>query len=276
MSNYSSIIEAAEKFLREKKAFGPSNSQSSKAVISHVREATDIGVTDGTILNYVSNAANNDDESNIISGGSHGGYWVDISHDQEPTLAEPEIENQTIESKKGAPVTVSEMVLYPLVELWLAKKGYTSKDLSRLKSGGKWGNPDIIGVGRWEVFGEVELEFASCEVKISESNWEQVIFEAISHKRFSNRSWFCFRTNGKEILPAKMEYYAERYRVGIVSIAITDDELLKLKDKLLDPIDLIDKVVEVIPALYDQVPLREKAELVQRTQVTLNASFEPG
>jgi hypothetical protein len=49
--------------------------------------------------------------------------------------------------------------------------------MSNLKGGGRWGNPDIIGVSRTELMGVVEVDLASCEVKMQDRDSEQVIFE---------------------------------------------------------------------------------------------------
>jgi hypothetical protein len=160
------------------------------------------------------------------------------------------------------------------MELWLGKKSYTAKALPNLKSGGIWGNPDIIGADRVELHGAVEIDLASCEVKLNEDNWEQVIFEAISHKRFANRSWFCYRVAKDETpMPKNMEYYAERYRVGIVQTILTDDELVALNKQTKTPLDYIERVVERVPALYDTVPLREKRDLIDRTGITVTLTF---
>jgi hypothetical protein len=163
------------------------------------------------------------------------------------------------------------------MELWLQKKGgYIAKDVANLKAGGRWGNPDIIGVNLVQLMGAFEVDVVSCEVKIADSNWEQMIFEAISHKRFSNRSWFCYRVDAKNApLPKGIEYYAERYRVGVVQICLTDAELIELKNKSKQPVDYIDdRVIERIQALYDPVPLREKRDVIQRTGITIALTFE--
>lgn len=275
-STYDTIVKAAETYLSETSSTGPESSKSNKAIISAIREKIRSGeltvdATDGTMLSYLSNAANNDPESAIISGGPRGGYWYDTSAKQ--AADQKPIDEERIKPEKGAAVTVLEKDLYPLMELWLQQKGYRSKDMSSLKSGGRWGNPDIIGAERVELFGAVEVDLASCEVKLAEANWEQVIFEAISHKRFANRSWFCYRVGGDQALPKGMAYYAERYRVGVVQIILSDEELLDLKAAKRTPLDFIENVVEKVPALYDYVPLREQREVIERTGITLTVTF---
>jgi len=274
---YRIIVTAAEDFLKESGSFGQSNCKNYREVVSAVRSKIRDGVlnieaTDGTILSYISSAANNDENSGIVSGGSGGGYWYESPKNTSAVDSEPDQEE--VSQAKGKSVTVYEKDLYPLLELWLEGKGYTSKDIANLKKGGRWGNPDIIGIDRIELFGAVEVEVASCEVKLAADNWEQVIFEAISHKRFANRSWFCYRTSQEGApLPKGMEYYAERYRVGVVQIILENDELLKLKGESKLPSDYLGRVVERVPAPYDYVPLREKRDLVDRTGISMSFKF---
>lgn len=273
---YKSIIEAAEAFLKETNSTDPGASKSNRQIVNAIRARNlDIDVTDGTILNYLSHAANNNiyAGTRIVSGGPRAGYWYEAEALPE-TTAKP-VDQQTITVEKGEePITVVEKDLYPLMELWLEQKGYTAKDLSNLKGGGRWGNPDIIGADRVEIFGAVQIELASCEIKLNDGNWETMIFEAISHKRFSNRSWFCYRVQDESRpIPKDMEYYAERYRVGIVHIILSDAELIELKKDQKKPLDYFERVVEKVPALYDFVPLREQKELIERAKISLSLSF---
>lgn len=276
-STYDTIVRAVEEYLNGKKCNGPEKIQHSSDIIKHIRkkiEANELSVdaTDGTILSYISTAANSDANSGIKSGGPHRGYWYEPLPPEGETCDIPE--KEVVKLEKGQEIDVREKDLYPLVELWLQQKGYKSKDMSTLKSGGKWGNPDIIGADRVELFGAVDIDLASCEVKLSADNWQQFIFEAISHKRFSNRSWFCYRvSNDGEAMPKGMMYYAERYRVGIVQLVLSDNELGSLKAEKVKPLDLIENVVECVPALYDTVPLREQRDLVDRSGITLNVTF---
>lgn len=274
---YNSIIAASQDFLRCTGALGPDNSKSNKEILSALKDKIKGGtlaldVTDGTMLAYLSWAANNDAGSTIVSGGPHGGYWLDPS--ARAPMEEKETDEQEVRKPEGGEITIQERDLYPLVELWLEQKGYRSKDMSNLKAGGRWGNPDIIGAHLVELFGATELELASCEIKLSIENWERVIFEAISHKRFSNRSWFCYRVSGADTpLPKGMEYYAERYRVGVVQVVLSDEDLIALNTESKLPLDYIERVRERVPALYDPVPLREKRDLIDRTGITLTLKF---
>src|SRR5208337_5126578 len=201
-ATYKTIIEAVEKYLRDDtQSLGPDKSKSNKQIVRALKRKIHAGelkvdVADGTMLAYLSEAANDDGDSGIVSGGPHAGYWYDRSS---KTSTEPKaVDEQEIAEQHGKKITINERDLYPLMELWLQTKGYAAKDMSSLKRGGRWGNPDIIGVERVELMGVVEVDLASCEVKMTDNGWEQIIFEAISHKRFSNRSWFCYRVSEKE------------------------------------------------------------------------------
>ncbi len=275
-STYETVVKAAIDFLKSTDSKGRDSAKSSKQVVRAIRDKITcdelkLDVTDGTILCYLSAAANNDLNSGMESGGRRGGYWYEKPSEETPP---PQIEKTEIDSGPGVKTTVVERDLYPLMALWLEQKGYKAKDTSALKSGGKWGNPDIVGAERVDLLGAVEIDLVSCEVKLAEKNWEEVIFEAISHKRFVNRSWFCYRVSEEDLpLPKGIEYYAERYRVGVVQIELSDNQLISLKNGLIAPLDMIDNVVERIPALYDYVPLREQRELINRAGISTTISF---
>lgn len=275
-ANLQAVVAQAATILKARGATSSSTATSSKDLVSAVRAAIASGelkvdVADSTVLQYISSAVNNDPDCPIVSGGSWGGYWLEEAGPEEEEVAPPPVE-VVVTPTAGS---FKEFDLYPLVSFWLdSTKGYTAKDLSNLRAGGKWGNPDIVGVSRVELFGAIEIETVSCEVKLSDSNWETFIFEAISHKRFSNRSWYCYRTTNQNVpLPRGMEYYAERYKVGIVQIALSDEELGRLKS-MKDPLEYVDRVQERVPAVYEHVSLQEKKSLVDRTSLAVSLAFE--
>lgn len=276
---YQQVIKLAERELKSAGSTSQEKKMSSRDLVDAVQRAVeaeklDLNLARGSYFNYISYAANKDENSAIASGGAWGGYWYDASENIEASVKP--IEEAKIESPQGNQISFSERDLYPLLHLWFVTKEFVAKDVSTLKSGGKWGNPDIVGVRRVDLFGSIEIEVASCEIKLSEANWEQFIFEAISHKRFSNRSWFAYRISqaGKP-LPKGIEYYAERYKVGIIQILLKDEELADLKSKKIEVLeDLLDRVNERVPALYEHVPLQEKADLFERAKIVPSFSFE--
>ncbi|MCW6508458.1 hypothetical protein [Lichenifustis flavocetrariae] len=276
MGTYDLVVGAAEEFLKASDSVSANKSKSNIQIIDHLKKRIEAGtlqvsLSDGSMLNYLSVAANNDPQSGIVSGGPRKGYWYDPDA-KSKSEAKPIDEEQL--GTGNNKTTIYERDFYPIVQLWLEQKGYKAKDMSNLKSGGAWGNPDIIGVDRVELFGAVEVDLVSCEVKLNSENWERMIFEAISHKRFSNRSWFCYRVKSDdEPLPKGIEYYAERYKVGIVQIFITDKEMMEIKDKSKEPLHFIDRTIERTPALYDYVPLREQRAVVERASISLTVTF---
>ncbi|MDO8422389.1 MAG: hypothetical protein Q7S99_09530 [Parvibaculum sp.] len=275
--SYKLVSEAIVAFLETKQATEVESAVPGKTIVDHLTnemetKKLEIDLKPNTIWVYLNKAAVNDPASPIRSSENRSGYFLDKASVEEEKQQETTAEIKPAEGKK---TKVAESDLYPLVVSWLETKGYASKDVSALKSGGPWGNPDVLGALRTEIFGAVEIEVASCEVKLNEDNWQRYIFEAISHKRFSHRSWYCIRTaSEKSPLPKGIEYYAERYKLGIVQIILSDDELAKLKADKADAANYIDKVVERIPALYEHVPLREVADVLKRSG--FENSLSPG
>lgn len=267
--SYALFAKAAEEFLRSQNT-SANDSRSAKQIIENVgKNNPEIALAANTQLAYLSKLAQ-DPGYQVRSGGFRGaGYWFE----QAQPLPDKANEQKPSETLKVGQTQLREEDLYPLMKLWLATKGFIAEDTSKLKKGGKWGNPDILGIERSELFGAVEIQLVSCEIKLSATDWERWIFEAISHKRFCNRSWFCYRARSEEEPPAEMLYYSERYRVGIVQIILSDEELEALKKSKEVDLDLIQKVFEVVPALYDHVPLKEQVDLVDRTGIRLTLSF---
>ncbi len=267
--NYKAVAKSIEDYLATKLATEIDKARPGEEIVKYVQGLTEesepkFKLAESTIWNYLSTAALKDTESRIRSTGNKRGYFLDTT----PSIADNRQEEliTEVEPVTGQKTKIAESDLYPLIVSWLETKGFSSKDVSTLKSGGPWGNPDVIGALRTEIFGAVEIEVVSCEVKLDESNWQRFIFEAISHKRFSNRSWYCIRTKSDDSpLPKGIEYYAERYKVGIVQIVLSDDELVQLKESTKPVSDFIDQVIERIPALHETVPLREIADVLTRT-----------
>ncbi len=124
-----------------------------------------------------------------------------------------------------------ESLLYPVLESWLIAQGYQAQDISKGKSLGKWGNPDISGVIADDTFIGLAFELTTIEVKTSIEDWEKWIFEAVSHRRFSNRSYFAFaapeETSSK--VPQEMRYYTELFHVGVLVISLENEMYTELQ-----------------------------------------------
>lgn len=255
---YVQVVSAAENVLRQLNQPNQTVSLSAKDLIARIRsENSALTISDQTIFNYVSHAANHDTLTKIDSGGPSGGYWFNenfqAAQAEEATVIVP---------------TPREAHLYELVRYWLqAKKDLPAKDISQLKAGGIWGNPDIVGISSTDRLGFFDVEIVSAEVKLSERDWRRFIFEAVSHKRFANRVYYIFRTTLETVkLPDEMDRYAEQYRIGIVQVPLTDEELARLgnsEEKANLP-NYADRIVERVPAVYDFVPPRYQIDFLER------------
>ncbi len=277
--SYSELVKAAEDFLHEKGG----KSQSGRSVAEHLEKLMNEGKLPeyprNTILAYLSKAANRDENSRIVSGGPYGGY--SLENEAVPPEAAP-VTDITIPSTnlggdqfgEQTQIQIKEKHLYPLIEAWLKANDYTARDVSALKAGGTWGNPDLLGVSRVEILGTTEIELVSVEVKLNESNWERFIFESISHKRFVNRSWYCYRTSlPYPPLPKSMAYYAERYKVGIIQIHLNDQELAQIAEKPGTSVEYLDRVLERVRALHEPVPLQEKRAFLERAKINIQLNL---
>jgi hypothetical protein len=273
MSSFELVIREATRILNDRKAVSRESSVPGPVLVDELEKLEEINLKRGSLFSYVSSGANDPSLSNIVSGGTRSGYWLSDFKSFEPSVEKEEVVEISVGKRKKE---YSEKSLYPLVELWLSTKGLRAKDTSTAKSGGKWGNPDIIGLNRIQAFGISDIEIASCEVKINTSNWEQFIFEAISHKRFSDRSYFCVRHDGSSDVPKSILYYAEKFRIGVVLIELSDNDLIEIESigndfKRLEP--YLDRVSEIFPALFDAVSAQEKVLLLERLGIRDERTF---
>jgi hypothetical protein len=265
--SYQQIINSATEYLSAQDGTG----KSSREIAEHLEQLMDAGRIErhsrNVVYTYLSKAANHDEASRIVSGGPHGGYSLEIAAEAPPEPEPPEDATVTEEPA----FQLREKHLYPLIKTWLEASEYISADVSSLKAGGQWGNPDLLGVMRVEILGAAEIELVSVEAKLSEANWERFIFEAVSHKRFANRSWFCYRTATQyPPLPKNMAYYAERYKVGIIQIYLTDEEIERIANAPEESAAYLDRVQERVRALHEPVPLQEKRQFLSRAGIELN------
>lgn len=153
---------------------------------------------------------------------------------------------------------VQERFLYRLLANWLASLNYRTKVSADLRAGGLWGNPDVVGVRLLEtVWQTFEVEVVTIEVKNSSADWKRWIFEAIAHKRFSDRSYFSFpvinATAAVEEVPEyqEMRKYGEQYGIGIVVVFIDPSGVPDGANQDGDEFDDTRvRFVEVLPAPY--------------------------
>ncbi|MBB5753595.1 hypothetical protein [Prosthecomicrobium pneumaticum] len=211
--------------------------------------------------------------SRIRSGGPWKGYYLVSTEqaDQDLRTLEQETEEAEVEPPKQ-----KERDLYPVVAAWLkTKKGIncSKDDIYNKKAGGKWGNPDVFGVRVIDDLGFFDIDIVSCEVKISKDNWRHYIFEAVSHKRFSNRVYYIFSSDAEDLADEDVELYAyaEKYQIGIAVIALTPEGYAKLPSwnslSEAEKLDYVDSVKEKVPAPYELVSVDQKIEVLRRIGV---------
>lgn len=173
-------------------------------------------------------------QSVINNKGRHQGYYLlsveTLESTKDVESAEPVAENSREQRNRRE----REKLLYPIFTQWLLTQGYSKvKDTStsRNQDLGVWGNPDISGYKIHEVIGKTEdIEFATIEVKLSIDNWKQFIFEAVAHKRLSNRAYFAFAHLDEAIskVDPDIRHYAEIYGIGILILPMSATDIAGL------------------------------------------------
>ena len=125
--------------------------------------------------------------------------------------------------------------IYPVLKEWLFEKDFDRvADTSSLKSNGKWGNPDLVGLKIEDVYGRPEIEVTTIEVKLTDDDWEKWIFEAVAHTRFANRSYFAFlypENIINKLDSTDIRLYAEHFGIGILVIGLNAQEYLNIKER---------------------------------------------
>jgi hypothetical protein len=162
--------------------------------------------------------------------------------------------------------------LYPVLESWLIAQGYQAENVSSTRSLGKWGNPDVAGINPMDNFSGLSLEVVTIEAKTSLDNWERHIFEAVSHRRFANRSYFAFAHPEETIskIPQDMRYYAELYNIGVLVLSLENETFDKLiKGTLQNPceFDEVD-IMEIYSAPYNFVQPRYQIKFCDAVGIT--------
>lgn len=227
------IEHYATKALEILNSKSPDQSTPGQTLVNKIKELfPEHGINESTIWQYLSIIASSSDSKINKPGRNKGFYLVDTldSNIKEEPLTE--------ETKKNFQ---REKELYKLFSDWLLSKGVKKvKDTSNLKNQdlGYWGNPDITGIIPREILGELkEIEILTLEIKYSQYNWKQNIFEAVAHKRLSNRCYFCFAHQEDLIskIDADIRYYAEIYRIGILVLPMEEKDFIQLTTGIIPP-----------------------------------------
>ncbi|MEH2270578.1 MAG: hypothetical protein V7K68_19550 [Nostoc sp.] len=225
-----------------------------------------------TFLQYLSNTVK-DTESLINCLGKKKGYYISSTAKE---VVEKLNENENIADKNEETTAGArrqkETRLYPVLESWLIAQGYQSSNVSSNRSLGKWGNPDLAGVNALDNFSGLSLEVVTIEAKISLENWEQWIFEAVSHRRFANRSYFAFAHPEETIskIPQDIRYYAELYNIGVLVLSLENEIFQKLiGGNLQKPLESEDvDIVEIYSAPYNFVQPRYQIKFCNALGIT--------
>lgn len=165
--------------------------------------------------------------SKIICPGRKQGYYT--SEALAGLLDKGDAEPETSNGKVGIH-REKEKLLYPVLKEWLMGQSYRAKDTSTNRAMGKWGNPDLTGIHVAEQLARFSLEVVTIEAKVSLSDWERWIFEAVSHRRFANRAYFCFAQPEEAIakIPQDMRYYSELYGIGVLVVSMDAQQFERL------------------------------------------------
>lgn len=258
---YEQVKEAAEFVLRRDGKVSSENTLSGKDLFSRVaREFPSqfgSGFNKGTFAQYLSNTVR-DAESRINCLGRGRGYYLSqAAEDANPSGPKPENVAGGDANDQFIAQRQKEKLLYPLLEAWLIAQGYQAKDVSAGRSNGKWGNPDVAGMNAIDAFNTMSIEIVTVEAKISLANWEQWIFEAVSHRRFANRSYFAFAHPEELIkkIPPDMRYYAELFGVGVLALSMDTETFQNLESgRIARPLESDDaEVVEIFSAPFNFV-----------------------
>jgi hypothetical protein len=235
----------------------PSYSSTIREQVSMIYPEIFRDISESTFVIYLNRAPTIDQQ--IVSLGTARGYYLDQTG--QTTVIEESVTSATPESDDAdtplAPESSGrlqrELKLYPHVANWLAANGYRARVVAQGRALGPWGNPDVVGIQTLDLLGFWHAQTISIEVKLSSQNWARDIFEAISHRRYFDRSYFCYPVpaNNRQI-SEEMKDYAELYEIGILLMEMAPSEFVKLnKAQDLDENNI--SVTEVCPAPFHLV-----------------------
>lgn len=254
----------AEYVLNQEKATKAEKALSGRQIFTKyeqlVNEYSNLPIIPKNTFNLYISKISNSSDSKINCEGRKQGYYLDqIFEKIEETNKKLEIEKIELEKEdllsskeKGY---LLERDLYPYLEQWLFElDNERVADISTNRSQGKWANPDLVGIKIDNLFGTTELELTTIEAKLTIENWEQWIFESIAHTIFSNRSYYAFVHSEEHInkIDKDLKHYAETFKVGILIMAISAKDYLKVQNK--QAFQLTEEnhqIIEYSPAPYN-------------------------
>lgn len=140
--------------------------------------------------------------------------------------------------KQKEPRLLIEKKLYQMIKQWLETEDYNVDVTADKTANGKWGNPDVTGIKVVDTVSEnKEVEIITIEVKPNLDQWKQFIFEAVSHTRFANLTYYCFAypESDRNSLEPELYLYAEEYGLGLLGIEMEQDDYEKFQRNEYDP-----------------------------------------
>src|ERR1017187_2402152 len=174
------VIHFSEQALIDKKATTAENKITRHELYESARKLSRLSTKDfpeNTFSIYIGVAINNR-ETKIAREAGKNGYYFNEQANLESLLETEEKQGKLKNRKLEEP-------LYLVFKDWLLARSYRTDVTAGMTILGPWGNPDVTGIMTTTVFNSIRLEIATIEVKASFDNWERVLFEAVSHRRFA-------------------------------------------------------------------------------------------
>jgi hypothetical protein len=220
------VIHFSEQALIDKKATTAENKITRHELYESARKLSRLSTKDfpeNTFSIYIGVAINNR-ETKIAREAGKNGYYFNEQANLESLLETEEKQGKLKKRKLEEP-------LYLVFKDWLLARSYRTDVTAGMTILGPWGNPDVTGIMTTTVFNSIRLEIATIEVKASFDNWERVLFEAVSHRRFANRAYFAFSAQ-KDSLNSRDEellrFYSETFGIGILVFEVERRDFEKI------------------------------------------------
>lgn len=213
---YKTIIDAAEKVLHSGGHTSEEHSIGAQEIYDKViKDDSEFGVPLTTFRQGISRAIK-ERTSRIYKRQGHHGYFLGaLAAGVESEQAKPESAAEKKERQK-------ENKLYEVLKDWLIQQRYRARVVDSTRANGMWGNPDIAGIHTVSDITGISIEITTIEAKTTEDQWRKWFFEAVSHRRFANRSYFAFAHPEGQLdkLDPELRYYSELFGVGVLIVAI--------------------------------------------------------
>jgi hypothetical protein len=261
------VVRTAQVVLPELGATTTETTKSGKVIWEKAKARfSDLDVPLTTYQQYLSKAVKLVDSGINKPAGKYGYYLVAVpalvGHDPgDSWIAETE--------EKATERVEKEKLIYEVIRAWLQEQDYRAGVTGSGKANGWWGNPDVTGVICDDAFGINNIEVVTVEAKISEKGWKQWFFEAVSHRRFANRSYFAFAFPEELItkISQDLRYYSELYKVGVLVIGMTKELFENLQNgkikKALTDEDV--NIIELYSAPYTPVLPKYQKDFFKRS-----------